>query len=864
MSKKILSLFTVLAILICTFSVSVTAEDFVPVLRFAVASDAHIGDSGSELEEARLAKLFTASYSYAEKQSYNKLDGVFFAGDISDNGTQTSMQKFFDIVNANVRPETTVRAVLGNHEFYTSSSTTVSRFLKVSGYSQADTDFVLGGYHFIMMCPQSGGSGYTSSQKSWLKKQLSADADEDKSGTKPIFVFQHHNVKNTVYGSQAWGITALSDILAKYPQVVDFSGHSHYPINDPRSIWQGTFTALNDGTLSYYEMGIAGVTDHNIYTLNNMGGYGTGRSISRRDAAQFYIVEVDKNSAIRVKGYDLLSDTFICEYNIPSVGNTGSFIYTDARKEASTPPAFGRSAAITLKGTPTDSATFEIPQAAGTDVVQHYRFEVYDGQNNLVTSAYTLSDTFFFPNPKTLRCTVKGLSLNTNYLVKCYAVNCWEKESYPLTLKFTTGGEPEISCHASPVTPDVFSFVQLENGPAYDGVSGTKLSNEGNPLPFIDELTGRCAAEFNGNNTYSFNGFKNYYSQMKSGVSFEFYGTLTDIDFKCGKDYVDVLSNQQSGGCGLELTNSGQMEFYVNVDGSYVHPGASVPFGEPVHCVGTYNGQIVKLYINGVLANYKSARGSVTFPSNTTAQFLCIGGDSNTNGDTEANFTGSIVAANVYGKALTDYEVEQLYNQYKTFDFIPESGFNFDLQNRLLSGLDLSNISSQSIKNAFRNTNLYVENNSPVGTGTQLQLRDSKGNVYDTAEVVIFGDVNGDGWYDGQDAVIVSCIANGVLKKEQVGKAEYAAADCNHDGVINSSDVLILEQAGVLLAQVDQSKPAEELLETSSAYNEYLSLIDQTPVDIEPANRIQKFFDIIFNLLIRFVNYLKLHFAILK
>ena len=115
-----------------------------------------------------------------------------------------------------------------------------------------------------------------------------------------------------------------------------------------------------------------------------------------------------------------------------------------------------------------------------------------------------------------------------------------------------------------------------------------------------------------------------------------------------------------------------------------------------------------------------------------------------------------------------------------------------------------------------------------IGTGTEINILQNNRTV-DTYFVVVFGDVDGDGWYDGTDAVIVNCIANGLLTKEKVGEAVYMAADCNHDGVVDSSDVLLLEQAGLLLSKVDQTKPAEELMETSSAYVEYLNLIDQSP-----------------------------------
>lgn len=100
--------------------------------------------------------------------------------------------------------------------------------------------------------------------------------------------------------------------------------------------------------------------------------------------------------------------------------------------------------------------------------------------------------------------------------------------------------------------------------------------------------------------------------------------------------------------------------------------------------------------------------------------------------------------------------------------------------------------------------------------------------VIDAYTVVLFGDVNGDGWYDGQDAVLVNMIANGMLTHEQVGEAVWMAADCNHDGNIDQADVDLLNQAGLLLSSVDQTKPTEELLKTSSEYNEYLNLIDQS------------------------------------
>ena len=121
------------------------------------------------------------------------------------------------------------------------------------------------------------------------------------------------------------------------------------------------------------------------------------------------------------------------------------------------------------------------------------------------------------------------------------------------------------------------------------------------------------------------------------------------------------------------------------------------------------------------------------------------------------------------------------------------------------------------------------KDNEKLGTGTKIDVvKWSDASVAESYTAIIFGDVDGDGIYNAQDAFIVNCIANGMLTREQVGEAKYTAADCNHDGEVNSSDVILLEQAGLLLSEVDQTASHEEMMETQ-AYRDYLDLIDQTP-----------------------------------
>jgi hypothetical protein len=114
--------------------------------------------------------------------------------------------------------------------------------------------------------------------------------------------------------------------------------------------------------------------------------------------------------------------------------------------------------------------------------------------------------------------------------------------------------------------------------------------------------------------------------------------------------------------------------------------------------------------------------------------------------------------------------------------------------------------------------------------------------------------VNGDGWYDGQDAIIVSCLADGMLTQEDVTPAEFMAADCNHDGVVDATDVEILNQAGIILSTVEQDINSETF-ESSSVYSEYIDLIDQSPESEIPTveDDVQPQQQSVFDLIISFI-----------
>jgi len=413
---------------------------YTPVLRFSVASDVHIGTNAS-VRNDNLAEALDVAYSYANNSStYKKLDAALFAGDISDSGDLAGLTSFNTTAQAHIKSGTQLVVSMGNHDFRGGTvDDSISNFEGLFG--SADKHLIINGYHFIALSPDTDeGEHFSASKVQWLEQELAAAQEADP--TKPIFVMQHEGIKGTVYGSEGWGVSELTDVLSKYPQVVDFSGHSHFPLADPRSIWQGTFTALGTGTLHFYEMGINGYKYTGVFPTTKDGKWGTGAN-SASSCAEYLIVEIDANNAIRIIAYDLISNAEITRYYIRNVMDDVKFTYSiDERAKSSVKPVFAETAAIDFI-VRQNSFELEFNQATCEDIIESYRIEVYEG-TELVKTEYALSDYFFFPNPTKIRSEVTKLKSTTDYTVKIYAVNVWGDSSLvPLTGTVTTGQAEE-------------------------------------------------------------------------------------------------------------------------------------------------------------------------------------------------------------------------------------------------------------------------------------------------------------------------------------------------------------------------------------------------------------------------------------
>ncbi len=399
-------------------------DGFVPVMRFVVTSDTHIntiGDTGCE----RLTRLVRSAYAISDSDAdYNSLDALVFAGDITDNGWLGSFAAFTAVTDKEIRDGTERLGVIAkNHDSYTFQNLSRNIYTEMTGQ---ETDFhrVIKGFHFIGVSRSDSLKHYTEEQIKWLDENIADAVAADP--TKPVFVFQHEHVQDTVYGSSkqdGWGMDTFSDVLSKYPQAVHISGHSHFPANDPRAIWQGSFTAINDGGLAYFELAVDGKNGQFPENYKSM--------------TQALVVEVDADNRVLVRVLDVDAGVFLREFLIDNITEENKQKYNpEVRRAAAEAPVFEKDAEATavINGI---KCSVTVPQASvvGDNEVFGYRLRVTDSKGKTVHTDFAFSEYYFAQRSESITFDSFILLKKGEYTVTVTAEDVWGNNSQPISEK---------------------------------------------------------------------------------------------------------------------------------------------------------------------------------------------------------------------------------------------------------------------------------------------------------------------------------------------------------------------------------------------------------------------------------------------
>ncbi len=398
-------------------------DDFIPVMRFVATSDTHIetmGDIGCKRASATIKTAYAISDA---DEDYKNLDAVVFSGDLTDHGFGGSFFTFAAITDNEIREGTERLAVVAkSHDSYTLSKNSIKLFTAITG-QESDFHRVIRGFHFIGISRSATFEQYTEEQVKWLDENLAAAVKDDPS--KPVFVFQHEHVKNTVYGSSdtdGWGLDVFSQVLSKYPQAVHISGHSHFPANDPRAVWQGDFTAINDGGLSYFELAVDGKNGQFPKDKDRM--------------TQALIIEVDADNRVLVKVLDVDAGKIMREFLIDNISEENKTKYSfEARKEKASAPVFPEGSALSYekKGI-LNYVTVPQAEVSEDNEVFVYRISVINEKGKTVHEDWAFSQYFFSDKPETI--TFDGfISLGKSFTVRVIAEDVWGNRSDALEIK---------------------------------------------------------------------------------------------------------------------------------------------------------------------------------------------------------------------------------------------------------------------------------------------------------------------------------------------------------------------------------------------------------------------------------------------
>ncbi|WP_207650777.1 S-layer homology domain-containing protein [Sporobacter termitidis] len=207
-----------------------------PLLSFDVISDTHMrSTSSTDIYNQHLTGALADLHSV-----HPDSDVLIINGDLTDGGQSAQYDQLNAILGSAAHPPIYFSA--GNHDIFNYSDFDAAKnmFMTKTGMTNNYYDFWLKEYHFIVLGSDevAGNTAVISdAQMDWLKTALSDGA----SPGKPIFVFLHQPLSNTVSGSDAMQDVRpdaqMKNIFSQYPQAILFTGHTHSIFNEPTEFY---------------------------------------------------------------------------------------------------------------------------------------------------------------------------------------------------------------------------------------------------------------------------------------------------------------------------------------------------------------------------------------------------------------------------------------------------------------------------------------------------------------------------------------------------------------------------------------------------------------------------------------------------
>ncbi|MFJ4852496.1 chitobiase/beta-hexosaminidase C-terminal domain-containing protein [Streptomyces sp. NPDC088730] len=422
-----------------------------PLARFVVMSDVHVGDHKNN--DKKYESFFDTIGSV-----FPHPDAILSNGDmINDNGDGKGPDHRIvsDIFQSNLKRKgmTGTQVLLSNGNHDDSLAAIRAGYPKAwfpdsgGGYYESDVK----GVHLLTVNTETYDRD--SAQRTWLKSRLAALTSAPGASGKPVLVQGHRPTTGTTMDGQQATNPGLAADLSAFPQAILFSGHSHLNNNDDRSMYQGDFTSVNDGSMSYVEV------DHGYQMVTENG------LADRFEAptAQALFVEVykDRTEIDRINmaadRHDIYTGGQWSASWQPPYASAGTlsgpgwtvrlkgrtnqqikdnFRYTSDRRNTVAPQFTARKPLTAVRAAGGGTA-LRVAQAKDDQMVHHYTVDITDTTTGAkAVSSKVLSDFYFMPRPNALDIPVTGAVAGHRYRAEVVAVDAYGNASRPASLAF--------------------------------------------------------------------------------------------------------------------------------------------------------------------------------------------------------------------------------------------------------------------------------------------------------------------------------------------------------------------------------------------------------------------------------------------
>lgn len=240
-----------------------------PLFSFSVLSDTHIVNT----DQVSQLLLSRALADHHKLRPESKL--LVLNGDLT-GGTEGDYRSLMGLLSS--QPHAPVHATMGNHDYYGvwrtpeggmdtskmnpawSSKQAVALFDRMWGYDKPYHELIVEGYRFLFLSGEAYrdvNASYkedaflSAEQLAWLRDRLTVAGTAD--AGKPVFVFLHQPLPQTLDGTdRELGVVQheeLRALLDEHPNVILFSGHTHWNLETTNQVKQLKFLAASSASI---------------------------------------------------------------------------------------------------------------------------------------------------------------------------------------------------------------------------------------------------------------------------------------------------------------------------------------------------------------------------------------------------------------------------------------------------------------------------------------------------------------------------------------------------------------------------------------------------------------------------------------